>query len=249
MIYLELLWSFFQIGLFSIGGGYAAMPLIQHQVVELHPWLTLEQFSDIITISQMTPGPIAINSATFVGLQLGGLPGALVATAGCVLPSCIIVLCILPLPGPFHGAGGAGGPAPGCGGDDRLRGRDAGEPFIFRCGRAARRARGCGPHCRAAVCRRAVRAAALEEGPHPCDGGRGRGGACAVHAAVRHCARMAKTAPDGKPSGAVFALYGSGMPQERPGRASQKTCREAPAVPSVPGLRAFCNSIACSVFP
>ena len=83
MIHLELFWSFFQIGLFSIGGGYAAMPLIQHQVVELHPWLTLEQFSDIITISQMTPGPIAINSATFVGLQLGGLPGALVATAGC----------------------------------------------------------------------------------------------------------------------------------------------------------------------
>ena len=72
MIHLELFWSFFQIGLFSIGGGYAAMPLIQHQVVELHPWLTLEQFSDIITISQMTPGPIAINSATFVGLQLGG---------------------------------------------------------------------------------------------------------------------------------------------------------------------------------
>ena len=94
MIHLELFWSFFQIGLFSIGGGYAAMPLIQHQVVELHPWLTLEQFSDIITISQMTPGPIAINSATFVGLQLGGMPGALVATAGCVLPSCIIVTII-----------------------------------------------------------------------------------------------------------------------------------------------------------
>ena len=94
MIHLELFWSFFQIGLFSIGGGYAAMPLIQHQVVELHPWLTLEQFSDIITISQMTPGPIAINSATFVGLQLGGLPGALVATVGCVLPSCVIVLTL-----------------------------------------------------------------------------------------------------------------------------------------------------------
>ena len=100
MIHLELFWSFFQIGLFSIGGGYAAMPLIQHQVVELHPWLTLEQFSDIITISQMTPGPIAINSATFVGLQLGGLPGALVATAGCVLPSCIIVLTLAYVYGP-----------------------------------------------------------------------------------------------------------------------------------------------------
>lgn len=91
MIYLELLWSFFQIGLFSIGGGYAAMPLIQHQVVEIHPWLTMTQFADIITIAEMTPGPIAINSATFVGIQVAGIPGAIVATIGCVLPSCVIV--------------------------------------------------------------------------------------------------------------------------------------------------------------
>ena len=69
MIYLELFWSFFQIGLFSIGGGYAAMPLIQNQVVDIHPWLTMTQFADIITIAEMTPGPIAINSATFVGIQ------------------------------------------------------------------------------------------------------------------------------------------------------------------------------------
>ncbi len=94
MIYLELLWSFIQIGLFSIGGGYAAMPLIQHQVVELHPWLTMTQFADIMTIAEMTPGPIAINSATFVGIQVAGIPGALVATAGCVLPSCIIVITL-----------------------------------------------------------------------------------------------------------------------------------------------------------
>ncbi len=94
MILLELLWSFIQIGLFSIGGGYAAMPLIQHQVVDIHRWLTMQQFSDIITISQMTPGPIAINSATFVGIQVAGLPGALVATFGCVLPSSIIVMSL-----------------------------------------------------------------------------------------------------------------------------------------------------------
>lgn len=94
MIYLELLWSFFQIGLFSIGGGYAAMPLIQHQVVDLHSWLTMTQFADIMTIAEMTPGPIAINSATFVGIQVAGLPGALVATAGCVLPSCMIVMTL-----------------------------------------------------------------------------------------------------------------------------------------------------------
>ena len=80
MIYLELFWSFFQIGLFSIGGGYAAMPLIQNQVVDIHPWLTMTQFADIMTIAEMTPGPIAINSATFVGIQVAGFPGAVIAT-------------------------------------------------------------------------------------------------------------------------------------------------------------------------
>ena len=94
MIYLKLFWSFFQIGLFSVGGGYAAMPLIQHQVVELNNWLTMQEFVDIITISQMTPGPIAINSATFVGIQIAGLSGAIVATLGCVFPSCVIVLTL-----------------------------------------------------------------------------------------------------------------------------------------------------------
>ena len=94
MIYLQLLWSFFQIGLFSIGGGYADMPLIQHQVVELHPWLTMTQFADIMTIAEMTPGPIAINSATFVGIQVAGIPGAVIATVGCVIPSCIIVMTL-----------------------------------------------------------------------------------------------------------------------------------------------------------
>ncbi|MBR6754081.1 MAG: chromate transporter [Clostridia bacterium] len=94
MIYLELLWSFFQIGLFSIGGGYAAMPLIQSQVVELHPWLTMTQFADVMAISEMTPGPIAINAATFVGIQVAGIPGAVIATVGCVLPSCIIVMAL-----------------------------------------------------------------------------------------------------------------------------------------------------------
>lgn len=94
MIYLELFWSYFQIGLFSIGGGYAAMPLIQHQVVELHSWLTMSQFADIVTIAEMTPGPIAINSATFVGAMVKGLPGSIVATLGCVFPSCVIVMVL-----------------------------------------------------------------------------------------------------------------------------------------------------------
>ena len=74
MIYLQLFLSFLQIGLFSFGGGYAAMPLIQGQVVTLHGWLTMSEFTDLITISQMTPGPIAVNSATFVGMKIAGDP-------------------------------------------------------------------------------------------------------------------------------------------------------------------------------
>lgn len=92
MIYLKLFWAFFQIGLFSIGGGYAAMPLIQNQVVNTYGWLNMTEFADIITISQMTPGPIAINSATFVGTRIAGIWGAIIATLGCILPSSIIVL-------------------------------------------------------------------------------------------------------------------------------------------------------------
>jgi chromate transporter len=94
MIYLKLFWSFFQIGLFSFGGGYAAMPLIQNQVVDINGWLSMNEFADVITISQMTPGPIGINSATFVGIRVGGILGAIVATIGCVLPSCVIVLTL-----------------------------------------------------------------------------------------------------------------------------------------------------------
>ena len=83
--------SFLNIGVFSVGGGYAAIPLIQQQAVDLHHWLTLTEFTDLITIAEMTPGPIAVNSATFVGIRLAGLSGAIVATVGCILPSCLIV--------------------------------------------------------------------------------------------------------------------------------------------------------------
>ncbi len=74
--------------------GYAAMPLIQHQVVDIHPWLTMTQFVDIITIAEMTQGPIAVNSATFVGIQVAGVPGAVIASVGCILPSCVIVMIL-----------------------------------------------------------------------------------------------------------------------------------------------------------
>ena len=94
MILWQLFWSFFQIGLFSIGGGDAALPLIQAQVVDGYGWMTMTEFSDIITISQMTPCPIAINAATFVGTRIAGPAGAAVATLGCIVPSCIIVLTL-----------------------------------------------------------------------------------------------------------------------------------------------------------
>lgn len=91
MIYFELFLAFLQIGAFSFGGGYAAMPLIQAQVIEKYGWLTLADFTDLVTIAEMTPGPIAVNSATFVGNQIAGIPGALAATLGCILPSCLFV--------------------------------------------------------------------------------------------------------------------------------------------------------------
>ena len=91
MILLQLFWSFLKIGAFSIGGGYAAMPLIQEQVVRNNPWLSMQEFTDLVTIAEMTPGPIAINAATFVGNRVAGFPGALVATFGCIFPSLIIV--------------------------------------------------------------------------------------------------------------------------------------------------------------
>lgn len=91
MTYFQLFLSFLQVGMFSIGGGYAAMPLIQSEVVSRHGWLTMSEFTDLITIAEMTPGPIAVNSATFVGIRIAGIPGALIATFGCILPSCLIV--------------------------------------------------------------------------------------------------------------------------------------------------------------
>lgn len=87
----ELFFSFFQIGALSFGGGLAALPLIQAQIVDHHGWITMTELVDLITIAEMTPGPIAVNSATFVGIHVGGISGALVATLGCITPACIIV--------------------------------------------------------------------------------------------------------------------------------------------------------------
>ena len=91
MTYVQLFFSFLLVGLFSVGGGYAAIPLIQAQVVEAHGWLSMAEFTNLVTIAEMTPGPIAVNSATFVGIRIAGVPGPVVATLGCIFPALILV--------------------------------------------------------------------------------------------------------------------------------------------------------------
>lgn len=83
--------TFFIIGLFGFGGGYAMLPLIQEEIVFHHAWLTAQQFTDIIAVAEITPGPIAINTATYVGYQVANLPGSVCATLGVVLPSFLLV--------------------------------------------------------------------------------------------------------------------------------------------------------------
>jgi chromate transporter len=89
---LILFLTFAKIGLFTFGGGYAMIPLIQKEIIQAHEWLTTKEFVDIIAIAEMTPGPVAINSATFVGYKLAGVPGAAAATLGVILPSFVIIV-------------------------------------------------------------------------------------------------------------------------------------------------------------
>jgi chromate transporter len=93
MIILQLFYSFFRIGLFTFGGGYAMVPLIQREMIS-HHWLTIQQFSDIIAISQITPGPLAINTATYVGYRVAGIAGSAAATIGVVLPTLLLILTL-----------------------------------------------------------------------------------------------------------------------------------------------------------
>ena len=93
MIYLSLFITFFKIGLFGFGGGYGMLSLIQHETVEAHHWLSTAEFTDIVAISQMTPGPIGINSATYIGYVVtGSVLGSLVTTITVVLPPFILTL-------------------------------------------------------------------------------------------------------------------------------------------------------------
>ena len=97
MMLLTLFWTFFQVGLFTVGGGSASLPILQAQVVEKHMWLSAAEFSNLVTIAEMTPGPIALNAATFVGMRTAGVLGAVTATLGCISPSLVIVSVIAAL--------------------------------------------------------------------------------------------------------------------------------------------------------
>lgn len=87
----ELYLAFFQIGSFSFGGGLAALSLLHQVIIEQNGWLTMSDFGNLVSIAEITPGPIAINSASFVGMKLGGLAGTIVATLGFITPSAIII--------------------------------------------------------------------------------------------------------------------------------------------------------------
>lgn len=91
---LELFWSFFKVGLFTFGGGYAMIPLLQAELIERKKWLTEDEIMDYYSIGQCTPGIIAVNVSTFTGYKLKGIAGALVATAGIIAPSLIIIMTL-----------------------------------------------------------------------------------------------------------------------------------------------------------
>ena len=93
MIYLELFWSFFQVGLFTFGGGLAMLPLIESEMAR-HGWMAAEELINFVAVSESTPGPFAINISTYVGMEAGGLFGAFCATLGVVLPSFVIILIV-----------------------------------------------------------------------------------------------------------------------------------------------------------
>ena len=94
MIYLQLFVSYLKIGFFGFGGGYAMLSLIQNEIVEQRGWLTATQFADIVAVSQITPGPIAINSATYIGYTIAGIGGSVVATFAVCLPSLTLMLLL-----------------------------------------------------------------------------------------------------------------------------------------------------------
>lgn len=90
---LQLFWTFFKISLFSVGGGYNMIPLMQHEITA-NAWLPPGRFMDVLAVSEITPGPMAVNLATFAGYQVAGLPGSIIATIGVCLPGAVLLLAL-----------------------------------------------------------------------------------------------------------------------------------------------------------
>lgn len=97
MIYLQLFWVFFKIGLFGFGGGYTMVSMIRMEVVDDYQWMTASEYADLLALSQMTPGPISINTATFVGFTQGSVLGSIVATFALILPSLLLMALVIAL--------------------------------------------------------------------------------------------------------------------------------------------------------
>lgn len=97
MTMLTLFLAFAKIGLFTFGGGYAMIPLMQREIIDTAGWLTMKEFADIIAIAEMTPGPVAVNSATYVGYKVAGVGGAAAATSGVVFPSFVLIFIVAAL--------------------------------------------------------------------------------------------------------------------------------------------------------
>ena len=95
MIYIQLFWAYLKIGIFGFGGGYAMLSMIQFEIVDHYGWMTVEEFADMIALSQMTPGPVSINIATYIGYTVGGFWGSFVATSAIVLPSLLMLYLVL----------------------------------------------------------------------------------------------------------------------------------------------------------
>lgn len=94
---LDIFLNFLKIGVFAFGGAYAVIPLIEEQMVTNTKWMTFAEFSDLLAIDELTPGPIIVNASTFIGMKLSGVFGAIAATFGCVVPGCIIALILIRL--------------------------------------------------------------------------------------------------------------------------------------------------------
>ena len=97
VLLFKLLFTYAKMGLFTFGGGYAMIPLMEKELIQVHKWLSMQEFMDIIAIAEVTPGPVAVNCATYVGYKMAGVWGAAFATIGVVLPSFVIVISIASL--------------------------------------------------------------------------------------------------------------------------------------------------------